>query len=444
MGRRAKAMVVADSRKNARQYKNYIDEYIKSQNYQDINTMVAFSGQLEDELGNIHTEQSINNTKTDKEFREKFNSKKYNIMIVAEKYQTGYDQKLLHTMYVDKKLKGIKIIQSLSRLNRTAPEYGKTDTFVMDFQNTVDEIKAGYAQYYKGATLIDKTTSDVIENLFNEILSFDIIKQHDLDEFAQIIFKKFKETNDDGMLHAKINPIRQRFNDADEQTQRKIVSLLKTYVNTFSFWSLIVPYTDINLEKLYVLAMRVNSLALITDSGPGDLDPVGSLSLEYYHLEKTHEGGISLDDGQKPLSLTKESSGTVKTPDVLASLSEIIRAINERFSGEAVVDDVEHVIMKQWLEDLLMDPEIRLRAKNNSKDDFMKYFADKLRNKMLDTPSENYELVAKILKHDDLLRTVIGLAGDPYFEMAKINTLPAIRCSTCGKENCQEHMPQRR
>ena len=109
-----------------------------------------------------------------------------------------------------------------------------------------------------------------------------------------------------------------------------------------------------------------------------------------------------------------------------------------------MVDDVEHVIMKQWLEDLLRDPEIRLRAKNNSKDDFMKYFADKLRNKMLDTPSENYELVAKILKHDDLLRTVIGLAGDPYFEMAKINTLPAIKCSTCGKENCQEHMPQRR
>ena len=314
----------------------------------------------------------------------------------------------------------------------------------MDFHNTVDEIKAGYAPYYKGATLIDKTTSDIVDNLFNEILSFDIIKQYDLDEFAQIWFKKFEESNDHAMLYAKIEPILQRFKDADEQTQHKIVSLLKTYVKTFSFWSLIVPYTDINLEKLYVLAMRVNSLALITDSGPGDLDLGGSLSLEYYHLEKTHEGGISLDDGQKPLSLTKESSGTVKTPDVLASLSEIIRAINERFSGEAVVDDVEHVIMKQWLEDLLMDPEIRLRAKNNSKDDFMKYFAEKLRNKMLDTPSENYELVAKILKHDDLLRTVIGLAGDPYFEMAKINTLPAIKCSTCGKENCQEHMPQRR
>ena len=101
MGRRAKAMVIADSRQNARRYKNYIDEYIKSQNYQDINTMVAFSGSLEDELGNIYTEQSINNTKSDKEFREKFNGKKYNILIVAEKYQTGYDQKLLHTMYVD-------------------------------------------------------------------------------------------------------------------------------------------------------------------------------------------------------------------------------------------------------------------------------------------------------------------------------------------------------
>ena len=147
-------------------------------------------------------------------------------------------------------------------------------------------------------------------------MSFGIIKQYDLDEFAQIFFKKFEESNDHAMMYAKIEPILQRFKDADEQTQHKIVSLLKTYVDTFSFWSLIVPYSDINLEKLYVLAMRVNSLALITDSGPGDLDLGGSLSLEYYRLEKTHEGGISLDDGQKPLSLTKQSSGTVKTPDV--------------------------------------------------------------------------------------------------------------------------------
>ena len=432
MGGRAKAMVIADSRWNAIQYKWYIDEYIKSKNYEDINTMVAFSGTLKDPTtGNIYTENNLNNTTGDKTFRKKFNEKKYNILIVAEKYQTGFDQKFLHTMYIDKKLKGIRIVQSLSRLNRTAKSYGKTDTLVIDFKNTIDEIQEGYAPYYKGATLIDKTDSDTASNLLNEILGFDIIKQHDLDEFAQVFFQKYPTSNYSKMLYAKTDPIRSRFEDADKPIQQQLISLLKTYVDTYSFGSLIFTYTDKNLEKLYALAKKIiPALELLMPySEHTDIDLQSDLSLEYFRLEKTHEGNISYGDS-KSLTLTEESSGKVKTPDVMASLSDIIQAINERFAEDEkefrkVVDDAEHILIKQWLKDLLMDPEIRLTVKNNSKDDFMKYFEGKFRDRMLvNIPPENYELINKMFERDDLLKTIISLVGDTYFKMAEARMLP--------------------
>ena len=155
IGGLAKAMIVCSSVEQALLYKNAVDEYIQKKQYTGIKSLVAFSGIRKDDLGNTFTEQSINGTKTDWELREKFDTKEYNILIVAEKYQTGFDQPLLHTMYVDKKLSGIRAVQTLSRLNRISA--GKTDTFVMDFQNSVDDIYIAFKPYYESTSLVDKT-----------------------------------------------------------------------------------------------------------------------------------------------------------------------------------------------------------------------------------------------------------------------------------------------
>ena len=230
------------------------------------------------------------------------------------------------------------------------------------------------------------------------------------------------------MLYSKVNGIIQRFNDADEKTQDKLKILLIRYVENYAFLSFVVTYDDIKLEKLFVVAKFLKNGNLLRGIGFADPDLKGDLSLQYYRLEKTHEGDISLDEGQRPLKLT-ESSATVKTPDVMTTLSEIINAINEIFAGDVRVDDAESIIIKKWLEDLLKDPTIRLKAKQNSKDDFMKYFEDELKKKMLETEGHN-ELVAKIFQRGDLLKTIISLAGDPYYRMAKTDTLPPIRpCS---------------
>ena len=175
------------------------------------------------------------------------------------------------------------------------------------------------------------------------------------------------------MLYSKVNGIIQRFNDADEKTQDKLKILLIRYVENYAFLSFVVTYDDIKLEKLFVVAKFLKNGNLLRGIGFADPDLKGDLSLQYYRLEKTHEGDVSLDEGQRPLKLT-ESSATVKTPDVMTTLSQIISAINEIFAGDVRVEDSERIIIKKWLEDLLKDSAIRLRAKQNSKDDFMKYF----------------------------------------------------------------------
>ena len=169
IGKLAKAMVVTSSIHQAFTYKRELDAYIKSKNYPKIKTLIAFSGSFEDEFGQSHTEHSINKTSGDQELRDKFSSPEYNILIVAEKYQTGFDQPLLHTMYVDKKLAGLRAVQTLSRINRTCT--GKTDTFVIDFQNSMEEITEAYRPYFTSTILVDRTDPGFLIRLFDEIMS---------------------------------------------------------------------------------------------------------------------------------------------------------------------------------------------------------------------------------------------------------------------------------
>ncbi len=246
-------MIVASSRLQALKYKQIIDEYVNTQKYHGINTLVAFSGSLKDDIGKIFTEQSVNQTKTEGELREKFDTSEYNILIVAEKYQTGFDQPLLHTMYVDKKLYGIKAVQTLSRLNRTNP--GKTETFVIDFQNKLDDIYSAFLQYYQGTSLVDKTDPSYLFNLYAMIMDIGIITIADLDKFAETFFKPLsKQTDaDHGRLYAAIDPILRRFTDTEEKVQDAFKTKITKYIESYSFLTQLVSYNDTRLEKLYVV-----------------------------------------------------------------------------------------------------------------------------------------------------------------------------------------------
>ncbi len=420
IGGLAKAMVVGNSRLQALRYKQEIDEYIKSKGYQGINTLVAFSGTLKDETG-THTEQSINQTKTEWELREKFDQKEFNILIVAEKYQTGFDQPLLHTMYVDKKLNGIKAVQTLSRLNRTTQ--GKTETFVVDFQNTVDEIFSSFKPYYEGTLLVDKTDPAYLFNLYDLIIKLNIISEIDLDKFAEIFFKPLsKQTDaDHGRLYASINPILNKFADADEKTQDEFKIKISRYVEGYSFLTQVIPYDDTKLEKMFVVLKFLINENLIRNLGTTIPELKGDVSLQWYRLEKTHEGEILMGTGGS-LRLG-DDYGSPKQPEVLTSLSEVIKVVNDRFGGSFTGADA--ISLEEWLVVLKNDQLLREIAKENSFQDFYRIFEKRFLDIVISNDS-NQTLVKRIYSEPAFQKELIIGASQIYHGWIKSNNLPPI------------------
>jgi|APSaa5957512535_1039671.scaffolds.fasta_scaffold02830_5 type I restriction enzyme, R subunit len=421
IGGLAKAMVVGSSRAQALKYKQEIDAYIKENNYQEIKTLVAFSGTLKDDEGNICTEQSMNCTRSDKELREKFDTKEYNILIVAEKYQTGFDQPLLHTMYVDKKLHGIKAVQTLSRINRT--NTGKTDTFVIDFQNDIDEIYIAFKPYYEQTSLVDKTNQEYILNLYSMIMEFGIITQEDLDKFAEIFYKpESKQTDaDHGRLYSITNPILTRFIDAEEKIQDDFRVKIKKYIESYLFISQIIKYDDTNLEKLSAVLKFIVNENLIKNVGSKIPELRGDVSLQWYRLEKTHEGGILLGEGG---NLTMGISyGAPKSPEVLTSLSEVIRSLNEVFGGLA---GAEKISLEGWFAEVKKDPILRDIAKANSFEEFFKQFEKRFLNVIISSDDANQTLVKRIYAEPDLQKQLVIGASQVYHGWIKSNGLPPI------------------
>jgi len=184
-------------------------------------------------------------------------------LVVAEKYQTGYDQPLLHTLYIDRKLRGIKVVQTLSRINRIHP--GKTDSFVMDFQNTVEEITKDFQPYYKGTSLVDKIDPSYLLRLYDKLMSFNIITKDDLDRFAEIFFKPLSSQTiaDHGKLYALMNPVLNRFDDVNEMDKDEFKLKLVEYIEAYSFLSQVVSYDDTTLEKMFVFSRFLASKDLL-------------------------------------------------------------------------------------------------------------------------------------------------------------------------------------
>lgn len=423
IGGLAKAMVVCSSRLQALRYKQEIDHYIEKNRYQGIKTLVAFSGTLKDDVGQLVTEQSINQTKTEGELRDKFETPEYNILIVAEKYQTGFDQPLLHTMYVDKKLYGIKAVQTLSRLNRINP--GKTETFVVDFKNKIDTIYSAFKPYYNGTSLVDSTDQSYLFNLYTMIMNFDIITETDINKFAETFFKdRSKQTSKDhGNLYATIDPILRRFSDSDEKVRDDFKTKSLKYIESYSFLSQLISYYDTKLEKLYVVLKFIINQNLIKYFGSILPEIKGDVSLQWYYLEKTFEGEISL--GQDAISIKLDNDyGTPKSPQVLKTLSEVIQAINDKFSDKLSKMDTKSI--EEWIAYLKNDSTLRDIAKENSFEDFFKQFKKRFLDVIIENNEQNQLLVKRIYTDQEFKEELVICASKLYHQWVKTNDLPPI------------------
>ena len=364
-----KMMVVTASRLAAVRYYHEIKRYLESNKYDDLEIMIAFSGSLkdpDDPTGMEFSESGMNVDKNGNRVKESQTKNVFheegNILIVAEKYQTGFDEPLLHTMIVDKELRDVKAVQTLSRVNRICP--GKEDTFILDFVNDIDRIREAFQQFYQETELEEEINFDLIYTTQKILHGFNIYTTTEIESVSDIYFnpdvRKANETQ--GKISNALKPVADKYNGLAQEQRYQFRREVRAFVKWYNYISQITRMFDKELHKEYVLCSYLAKL-LPSDPAP-EFDLDNRVKLEYYRLEKTYEGAIELE-GQpgvwKPIS-PKKAGGQ---KDRLSPLDEIIAKINEEFFGEFT--DADRVMVDTLYTKMSKDAKVRKAAKSNDR-----------------------------------------------------------------------------
>lgn len=429
IGGRAKAMVVTGSRLEAVRYKQSFDRYIREKGYK-IRTLVAFSGTVQDDkLPDVtYTEEQMNHGIREKELPEKFASLEYQVLLVAEKYQTGFDQPLLHTMYVDKRLAGIQAVQTLSRLNRIHPL--KEDTFVLDFVNDRAEIQEAFKTYYEGAEMGEEVDPARLYQIRSELDAAGIYMAEEVERFTSVYFKPKQRQSvlDHQAMNAALDPAVSRFQvlqcKAEEEAELWRGKLV-AFRNLYGFLSQVIPYQDSDLERLYVF-LRHLSAKLPRRSGGTPYQFDDDVQLEYYRLQKISEGSISLQEGKaQPLDGPAEvGSGLVREEAV--PLSRLIDIVNERFGTD--FNQADQLFFDQLVEVAINDDGLREAAAANPEDKFELVFRNLLERLFVERMDQNEEIFIRFMNDRSFQRVVTTwMAEEAYRRLRQVDsprTLP--------------------
>lgn len=378
-----KAMVVSSSRKNAVQYKRAFDKYL-AEIGNPFKAIVAFSGSVGDD-----TEQSMNGFPSAR-IADEFKKYENRFLIVANKFQTGFDQPLLHTMYVDKKLGGVSAVQTLSRLNRTTA--GKEDTFVLDFANTTDEITKSFSPYFEATILSESTDPGKLFTLQSTLDAFQVYSKEEVHEFSQ----KILESVPVDQLHAILDAAVQRYNTLEKEEDRDSFRLkCKSFVRLYAFLAQIVPFVDPYLERLFIFLSHLqNKLGIVTgeDLAKGILD---SIDMESYRLKKQGDFNIELGQGDELNPIPTEMRGGAADPDIEA-LSKIVEAFNEKFGTEFTNEDKVRKMTQDLMDDVMADESavqnINASIQQKNLQNARIAFTEVLKDKMINHIDSNFEV----------------------------------------------------
>lgn len=422
IGGRAKAMVVTGSRLEAVRYKQSFDRYIKAKGY-PIKTLVAFSGIVQDDkLDDVtYTEESMNLGIREKELPEKFATQEFQVLLVAEKYQTGFDQPLLHTMYVDKRLAGIQAVQTLSRLNRTHPL--KEDVFILDFVNDREDIRAAFKTYYEGAEMGQDVDPALMYRIKGELDASGIYLTEEIERFCAVYFKPKQRQSaaDHQAINAALDPSVQRFSALQQKNEVEAElwrGKLVDFRNLYSFLSQIIPYQDSDLERLYVFVRHMGAKLPRRHGGIAyQLDD--DVRLEYYRLQKISEGSISLREGAaSPLDGPSEvGTGILREEPV--PLSRLIDIVNERFGTD--FNQADQLFFDQIVEAAIADEGIRQAASVNPGDKFELVFKNLLETLFVERMDQNEEIFVRFMNDAPFQKVVTAwLASEAYQRLSKL------------------------
>lgn len=329
---KGKMMVVTSSRLAAVRYYHEIKNYLESNGYNDVEILAAFSGSIKDpdDKRDIEWTESKLNGVNESQTKQIFHDEG-NILIVAEKYQTGFDEPLLHTMIVDKKLRGVKAVQTLSRLNRTHPD--KQDTFILDFVNSKEDILKAFQPFYQEILLAQEINTDLIYKTQKMLREFKIYDDSDIENVNKIYFDedKRKANKIQAAITNALLPIQRKYNDLNQEQRYQFRKLCRTFVKWYEYITQIVRMFDKQMHDEYIFCSYLAKVVPADPKIPFDLGD--RVKLKYYNLEKTYEGSIGLVKEEKGVYKTAKLKKPVKMTETLSPLEQVIEKINQQYMG---------------------------------------------------------------------------------------------------------------
>ena len=396
IGGRAKAMVVTGSRLAAVKYKLAFDRYIKERGYQGIRSLVAFSGTVEDPdvPGSSYSEVAMNGGVAQSELPETFSRDDYRVLLVAEKYQTGFDQPLLQTMYVVKRLAGVQAVQTLSRLNRMAP--GKTRTFVLDFANEEEDIYKAFKPYYEATPIGDNADPHRLYEIQHKLLAPAIFAPADLDAFAEVWYrpKRDHSARDHREMNAVLDAVVGRFKEREEAEQEEFRGHLTAFRNLYAFLSQIIPYQDSDLEKLYTFVRSlIAKLPPPGDGQPFQLDD--EVALRFFRLQQITDASIDLSAGETYALKGPSDVGTGVVRENHVVLSTLVDKLNEYFGTDFA--EADQLFFDQVTVSARGDEAIVEAVKANTLPDFASYLDRVMDEFFIDRMEGNEEIFSRLM-----------------------------------------------
>ena len=397
IGGKAKAMLVTGSRLHAKRYFEELKRYINENGYEKhIKILVAFSGKVRDDnFPEGVTEPQLTGY-GEKELPQKFAEDDYKILIAADKFQTGFDQPLLHTMYVDKALSGVRAVQTLSRLNRTAP--GKEDTFILDFVNDRQTILDSFQPYYEITTVTDEPEPNHLYDLKSKLDEQQIYLDAEVDALARVYFNPTTRmtARAQAQLYRHIDPAVDRYKNIETQEEKEAFKKsLRTWTNLYAFMAQIMPFREVEFEKFYAYAKL-----LLTKLPKRDLSEsmklTDEVALEYYRLQKIKDGSIDLVAGEEGELDGLTEAGIKRGKEDKAALSEIIDVLNDRFGTE--FEEADRLFFEQIETELMQDAKLQTQARVNKLDTVKYAFEEIFIDKLIDRMDQNQEIFEKIIE----------------------------------------------
>ena len=422
-----KAMIVTDSRQSAVLYYQAVKEYLLKHpdETKGCGVLVAFSGKvkfdgddteyIEAEMNEYPDGKKINSYA---KFRKAFKSDDFNIMVVADKYQTGYDEPLLHSMFVDKKLKGVNAVQTLSRLNRTCPF--KNDTFVLDFANTSESIKESFQPFYEETTLVGNSDVNRVYDLRSKLNEFALFNDEDIDKFYAIMkVNSDKKKQDDsaiGKLVSVMKPAVDNYADLDDDKRLLARDTMMKFIRSYGFVTQLVRINDEDLFKDYLYISHLIRLLPKTQYPVFDL--TGKVSLEYAKLKETFKGAIELEKEGGEV-VPGKGAKPAKKSNKTDTLERIVEKVNEKYQDDFSAAD--KVALDSVFQMLIVDPIVKKKlteyAKTNDAQMFIKsIFPKEFERVLVECYTKNDDAFQRLLGNDQFQKAVMDIMAKELYK----------------------------